>query len=479
MEVENISEKIDLTAFLGRCLKILAKLWVPILALAVLLGGINYFRAKRSFVPYYESQAIFSVIAGQYGDDSAGNAYYYDYNATSSLVTAFPSMLGTDMMRDLILDRLDKGYINGTIVASQLVDTNLFELTVRSTVPEDAYEILCAVIECYPQVMVYTMDTPRMVIRQEPNLPDTPVNHFDGKQALMKGALVGLAIGAAVVALFAMVTRTVVGARDLKKLVNLPVLATLPFVAEKKRRSNRQMTISAQDDPGMSEALRGLRTKLSKHLADGEGKVILITSTVPGEGKSTISINLALSLAAEGRRVALLDADFRNQSIHRMLGAKPRKSLMECMKNKAGVVENLRRIGDQEVYYLSGESVSKRYYNIDAQSLKRILAELDPLFDYVILDSPPCTVVSDTVLLAKHADAVVYVVKQDYANESQILEGVSSLHEHGASLAGTILNAVPRSVSSAYGYGHYGYGYGYGSKYGYGKKYGYGSQKKS
>ena len=470
MESEKIPEKIDLMAFMSRFMKVLSKLWLLVLILALVLSGVSYLRARSSFVPYYESKAVFSVRSGFGGDESLGSAYYYDNSATASLVSAFPSMLGTDMMRDMILAQLDKGYINGTIIPAQFSDTNLFELTVRSTDPEDAYQILCAVIKCYPQVMVYTMDAAQMIIRQEPTVPEEPVNRFSGTGALVKGLVLGLVLGMGVVTLLALLSRTIVDANELKKLVNLPVMASIPFVAEKKRRNSKQIVISAGDDPGLAEALRGLRTRLHKHLSDTEGKVVLLTSTVPGEGKSTISINLAISLAAEGKRVALVDADLRNQSVHRMLGTKPRKGLMDFMKNsKLDVMENLRKIGSREVYYLSGESTSKRYYNIDSQAVERILDTLRPAFDYIILDSPPCTVVSDAALLAKHADAVVYVVKQDYANETQILDGITSLHEHGAALAGTVLNAVPRRKGGSGSYG-YGYGYGYGNKYGYGAK---------
>lgn len=479
MESEKAPEKIDLIGYVNRFFKILHKFWLLVLILAVLGAGLNYLRERRGFWPYYESKAIFSVSSGYAGDDIFTNPYYYDTAAASQLAESFPNMLSTDIMKDLIIAKLDKGYINGTIIPSNLANTNLFELTVRSGDAQDAYDILCAVIEAYPQVMVYSLDNPQLIIRQNPTVPEAPVNTFDHVDPLVKGLILGLALGIGLVAGIALLTKSVGSADELKKVVNLPLLASFPHVTLKKRRTTRHTFINAEDDEGLGEALRGLRTKVRKQLAEKGGKVVLLTSTLPGEGKSTISANLALSLVAEGNRVLLVDADLRNQSIYRMFGSgKPRAGLMECLKTaKVDPLTVLNRVKNTELYYLSGTSTNKRHYSIDSKAMNRVLQTLLPEFDYVILDSPPCSIVSDTALLARHADCVLYVVKQDYASQSQILDGVTGLYDRELPLTGCILNDVPRRrLSSGYGYG---YGYGYGSYgYGYGKKYGYGSKKK-
>jgi len=295
METEKTPEKIDIFIYINRFLKAFGKLWILVLLLPALLGGGMYFRAKANYRPMYSSKAIFSVSSGYAGDDIFTNPYYYDTASASQLVTSFPSMLNTDVMRDLLMARLDKSYINGSIQASTIADTNLFQLTVTSSSCQDAYDILCAVIECYPQVMVYSMDNPQLIIRQTPTMPDPkhPVNTFDGSNSLIKGAAAGLILSLGLIFLAGMSIHTVSGAKELKKLVNLPQLAVFPHVNLKKRRKSVHTFLNAEDDQGLSEALRGLRTKVRKQLDDRNGKVVLLTSTVPAEGKSTISANLA------------------------------------------------------------------------------------------------------------------------------------------------------------------------------------------
>ena len=479
MEAEKAPEKLDVISYVNRIFKLLRKFWILVLILGVLVAGLFYVRERSAFKTYYQSKAIFTVRSGYAGEDVFTNPYYYDTAAATQLAESFPNMLNTDVMKDLIMAKLGKNRINGTISPSSIANTNLFELTVRSTDAQDAYDIICAVIEAYPQVMVYSLDNPQLIIRQQPTVPEAPVNSFNHMEPLVTGGGLGICLGLMLVAGLALISKAIGSAEELKKLVNLPLLASLPLVVIKKRRNTTHTFINPEDDEGLAEALRGLRTKVRKQLAEKNGKVILLTSTLPGEGKSTIAANLALTLEKEGNRVLLMDADLRNQSIFRMFSSgKPRAGLMECLRT-SGVdpMKVMNRVKNLELYYLSGVSTTNRHYSIDSKAMGRVMETVLPEFDYIILDSPPCSIVSDTALLARHADCVLYVVKQDYASQSQIMDAITGLYDRDLPVTGCILNAVPRS-RLRYGYG-YGYGYGsYGYGYGYGKKYGYGSKKK-
>ena len=420
MESEKAPETLDILGIIARFLKSLRRLWILVLILPVLLGGLNYFRLKRSYVPMYEAKAVFSVSSGYGADDVFSSSYYYNNAAASDLAAAFPHLLNTDMMRDQIMAHLGTSYINGSITSGAVADTNLFELRVRSRSAQDAYDILLAVIECYPKVAMIMVENPNVAMRQEPTLPTAPYNSFSGTNALTKGAMAGLVGGLGLTFLVSLLNTTFLSPEDVKKAINLPLLATIPHVDAKKRRKKSNGFLTAADDRGLAEALRGLRTKVRKQLADKGGKVVLVTSTVPGEGKSTIAANLALSLASEGQRVVLLDADLRNQSVFRNFGGSEKQpGLMDCMTNpRLSPVSCLHSVKGSTLKYLSGTSTGRRHYSIDPKPMRRILDELSPRFDYIIIDSPPCGIVSDTALLGRYADCVLYVVKQDHAPKS-------------------------------------------------------------
>ena len=451
----------------------LQRLWALVLALTVLCGGVLAVRAKTQFVPRYEAKARFSVSSSYIGDDIF-SASYYDSAAAQQLAAAFPHMLSMDLMKDLMLERLGKPYINGTITPYSVVDTNMFVLTVSSSDPQDAYDILVAVIECFPQVAVYLVDNPRVDVLEQIKVPTQPVNSFSWKAAILDGMGTGLALGLGLVALVTALTRNVTSIRQLKAAANVPVLATFPQLAAKKRRTQKETMVTAESDEGFAEALRGLCLKLRKEKGSQASRVIVVTSTISGEGKTTTAVNLAEMLSEDGSSVVLVDADLRNQSIGRLLGGENSRGLLECLRSeKLDVLTCLRRIEGSEVAVLSGSSAPDWKYTVDQKQLGRVLARLKERFDYVVLDTSPCAMVADTALLCRQGDSVLYVVRRDWARESQVLDNVSALHERDVTLTGFIFNGASRRGS---GYG-YGYGYGYG-KYGYGYGYGYGSRKK-
>lgn len=453
-----------------RYLRQLRRLWAVILVLTVLCSAGFAIRARGQYVPYYEAKARLSVSSSYDGDDIF-SASYYDSAAAQQLAAAFPHMLTMDLMKELMLEQLGTSYINGTITPYSVVNTNMFVLTVRSTDPQDAYDILVAAIDCFPKVAVYMVDAPRVDVLEEIRVPAEPVNTFSWKQELTDGAWKGLVLGLALAALAAVLTKNVTSARQLKNVANVPVLATFPQLTAKKRRSRKETMVTAESDSGFAEALRGLSLKLRKELEGKENRVIVVTSTISGEGKTTTAVNLAQTLAEDGSRVALVDADLRNQSIARLFEDGAGKGLLDCLQDESlDVAECLRAIPGSGVVYLSGDSAPDWRYSIGQKQMRRVLDCLKARFDYVVLDTSPCAMVADTALLCRFGGSVLYVVRSDWARESQVIDNVSALHERDVDLSGFIYNGAPRYR------GGYGYGYGYGTKYGYG--YGYGSKKK-
>lgn len=162
--------------------------------------------------------------------------------------------------------------------------------------------------------------------------------------------------------------------------------------------------------------------------------------------------------------MVLVDADLRNQSVGRSFGGSAeQKGLLDCLEDpRLDVMNCLHSVRRSKLQYLSGASTSRHHYSIDPRPMERVLGELTERFDYVILDSPPTGLVSDTALLGRYADCVLFVVKQDHATRAQVLEAVTGLYERDLPLGGCVFNDVPRSrVHGGCGYG-YGYGYGYG-----------------
>ena len=466
MDQNNQEHSINLATLMIRLKIAFFRLWPIVISLAVLMGLLWFARARNSYVPMYESKAIFTVDSGYTAEDIFVTGAYYDQYAAQQLAAAFPHFLSLDMMNDLVVQQLPKGYITGSASAVAVADSNMVVLTVQDRDPQAAYDYLSAIIDCFPQVAVYMVDNPQVKIMTSPSLPTEPYTTTPGVGAFAKGAIIGLAISMAILFFYALLRHTIQTPDELKSTVNLPILIALPKVTQKKRRSSGSPLITADSDPNMAESLRGLRMKVKKNLAASGGKTILVTSTLAGEGKTTVAVNLAYSLLHEGHKVVLLDADLRSQSVARTMGEKATgNGMMDCLKDPhLSILDCIRTTGNG-LDFISGRSTEKRHYIVGLEPTRKLLGVLSQHYDYVVIDTPPSEIVSDAASLCRCADCVLYVIRQNYTQKGQILNAITSLHHKDVKISGIVFNGVPQF--------HRQYGYGYRSTYGYGYDYGY------
>ena len=353
----NEEQAIDLSVLLRRMLRALRRLWPVCLALIVLCAAVMGWRAHRTFRPMYRSEAVFSVsLSFIGGTDVSSYSQYYNKSAAQQVTDTFPYLLSSDRMQELLRQRLGTASINGSISASPIPDTSFFVLTVESPGAQDAYDILRAVIDVYPQVNRLVLGETQLVVNQEPSLPDAPYNSDPWVRSAVKGAFLGLVLGLAVLIIAAALRRTVSSTGDVKRLVSLPCLASIPRTAPKRRKSGPQQGLlitHMQTDSAFCEAYRLLRLKLLRQLKP-QDKIIMITSSIPSEGKSSVSVNLALSLAREGKKVLLIDGDLRGPSDKALLGlTKPSDGLGQCLSGSLGQVHFLR-YEDTSLYVFAG-----------------------------------------------------------------------------------------------------------------------------
>lgn len=466
MEQKNQDATINLTTLMIRLKIAFFRLWPIVVSLSILLGLVWYAQARRTYVPMYESKAIFTTDAGYSAEDIFVTGAYYDHYAAQQLANAFPYFLGLDVLNDLVVQQLPKGYITGTASAEAVADSNMVVLTVRDSDPQASYDYLCAIIDCYPQVASNVVDLPQIKIMTRGTVPTEPYTKTPGIGSFAKGAALGLGLSMAMLLVYALLRHTIQTPDELKSTVNLPILIALPKVTQKKRRTGGSPLITADSDPNMAESLRGLRMKVKKKLAATGGQTILVTSTLAGEGKTTVGINLAYSLISDGHKVVLLDADLRSQSVARTLGEKTMgNGMMDCLKDSKLSILDCIRTTDKGLDFISGRSTDKRHYTVGLEPTRKLLEVLKQHYDYVVIDTPPSEIVSDATALCRCADCVLYVIRQNYTQKGQILNAITSLHQKDVKITGIVFNGVPQF--------HRQYGYGYRSTYGYGYDYGY------
>ncbi len=250
-------------------------------------------------------------------------------------------------------------------------------------------------------------------------------------------------------------------------LTSLPLLAELPFKEEDLDEAQWQRV--------REEPFRLLRTNLQFLQKDKDSKVILVTSFVPNEGKTFVASNAAFSFASLSKRIVLVGADIRNPQIKRYFQQKAKYGLSNYLSNESVGVDDIIEHSDKaNLDIISGGAVPPNPAELLSRTrLEDLFAELRRRYDYIIIDTAPVSVVTDTLILSRVADMTVFVCRSRYLNK-RCFKYINALaQEKRLPDVGIVINAVRQSNQSPYGdkYG-YGYGYGYGSGYGYGHTHG-------
>ena len=271
--------------------------------------------------------------------------------------------------------------------------------------------------------------------------------------AVMMALAFGLALGIGTAFLLELARNTIRSSFDVEELINLPLLGSIPALG--KRASARAATALFSDqERKFGEAIRTIRTGLTLSDPDKSNKVILVTSSVVGEGKSTVAMNLALAFA-RFERVLLIDADMRRPSIARELAIDaPAPGLPELLAGDAYLNKSISFLEKYNLEVMRTETVPTDPLELlSLGSLSKTMKALRETYDRIIIDSPPVLAVSDPGVLATHADSIAYIVKFDSTTRRQIETGLQKLEvlQHHAPIAGIVLNQVNFKKAESYG----------------------------
>lgn len=454
-------EKIDLIHLLGEFWDRFRRLfWLPLLLAALgaaALGGRAYLR----YSPSYASEATFTIQTMESLYDITGMNSYYDKAAAEQLAMTFPYLLQSDLMQSMLRQELGVSWLNGSISAQAVENTNLFSLRVTSSDPQAAYDILNAIIRVYPKVADYVIGSTEMVILAEPTLATQPYNAFSPTSSLVKGGMLGLALGLLVILALALARRTIHSREEIKRRLNVPCIGVLPAVSFKRRSGAFDRSVCVRNPKVPSDFLEGVRSLRIRFLREAEktgDKVYLVSSTAPGEGKTTVAVNLAFTLSQNGMRVILVDMDLRNPSVKRNLGiTEPSKGVGELIQERnADPLPALLQVEGSGVRLLAGDkAISTPRRQLESRRLSRLIQALREEADFIILDSPPNGLLGDSAVLAELADGVVYVVRSGAVHVNHIIDSIQFLSGSRTPLLGCVLNGA-KGGSRGYGYG-YGY----------------------
>ena len=494
--------RFDEISIRGLCMDLLRNIWM-ILAAGISLWFLATGWHNLTYDPQYTSSA--TLVVTLKGESNT----YSSLSLATQMADVFSQVFQSDVLRERIVEDTGED-IHGTISCTPVTETNLMVLSATCSDPRQAYLYINSALRHYEDVAGDVFSNSALQIVQDPEVPSAPSNTswaFSHRYLLAGLAMIAMA---GVICLFYLLRFTVktpaCGARQLDGKIR----GTIPYEAkggafelfdslwisaaedtlrgagsrrksaDKSRKGKRNGKENGREKRslllnsplvtmGFAEATRRAEARVEYHLRKKKEQVLLVTSVMENEGKSTVAANLALALAEKHRKVLLIDGDLLKPAMHKLFEDKKGDavSLSDALEGKTEGKEMIRYNEKQKFWQLfQYRGVENPASILDGEKLKSWMDAWKQDLDYIIVDCSPVSVSSDAEVWMNVVDSVLLVVREDRADVRMINDAVDAVWQSGKDFAGFILNAfhkewfqgITDGGYSSYRYGNYAYG---------------------
>ncbi|MDN4612576.1 tyrosine-protein kinase domain-containing protein [Arthrobacter burdickii] len=442
-------------------LRILRRNWLLITVCSIiglLIGAIASFGVRPT---YTAETKLFVAIqsSGSVQELQQGNTF------TQARVQSYVETVDEPLVLQPVVDslglELTAAQLAGKIAATADLNTVIITITVEDTSPVQAAAIAQATAESLVQ-SVESLESPAeggnspvnltvitpATAPSEPSAPNTRLN-------LVLGLLVGLALGVGASVLRTTLDTRVRGESDIRRVSDTPLLGGISFDTDAQKKP---LLTQAPAQSPRAESFRQIRTNLQFAHVSHKSKAVLVTSSLPGEGKSTTATNLAIAIAQAGQSVVLVDADLRRPRVDEYLGLERNAGLTTALIGRADVEDLLQPWGADELYILTAGQIPPNPSELlGSDAMKQLITRLEQKFDAVIIDAPPLLPVTDAAVLAQQVGGVVLVIGSSKVKLPDLQKSLGNLQMVNADLLGVVMNFLPTKGPDAYSYSYYSY----------------------
>lgn len=412
--------------------------------------------------PMYESTTRLFISTSQAEDGAA----YQGGLFSQQRVKSYADLLTGDEIARRVVESLGLNEkpreLSERITAQALPETVILKITVTDTAPKRAQRITAELAE---QFVGYVQEIETLAgqetapvkasIVDKATLSTEPVSPKPVRNVAL-AAVLGLLLGVGAAVLRETLDTSISSTDALTDATGgAPVLGSIRY--DRETPKNPLITTLTSHAPRV-EAFRVLRTNMQFINVDGAKKVFVISSAVPGEGKSTTACNLALALAQAGESVLLLEADLRRPRAAEYLKVEASVGVTSVLTGRIPFEAALQSAGAGLTFIAAGPIPPNPAELLQSEAMRKLIAEASQRFDTVLIDAPPLLPVTDAALLASQSDGAILVTRHGKTTHDEVVGATERIRSVDARLLGSIVNMTPPAKRGGYGYG-YGYGY--------------------
>ena len=430
--------------------------WLIVLAVTVCAGAA--YATSTATAPVYEGTAKLLVVAKvdpRGGADSALQGTLLSQQLVKSFAQIIQSRATAEAALRLDPQPFSPRQLQAKVHAEPVPDTLLIELRVEDTDPARAKRLTNSIARAFMMTVPNLLNGSTLKVGLvEPALrPLSPIRPRT-KLNVALGLLLGLMLGFGLAFLREFLDRSLKAPEELEVAADSPVVGTIPpFKAHKQ-----PIPVAKQPRTSVAEAFRKLRTNFAFLGVDRESICCVVTSPSASEGKSTVTANLAIALAQAGQRVAVVDADLRKPTLHKLFDLPQRVGTTTVLLDQASVHDAIQFLGpDMPSVLTSGQLPPNPSELLGSRRMQELLAELLASYDVVLIDCAPLLPVTDPMVVSRFADGMLLIARAGSTTRDQVQAAKAVSAKAGAKIFGTVLNAtsVSEGEQSTY-YAYYG-----------------------
>lgn len=420
------------------------------LVFGIVTAGVNQFLLK----PVYQSTT--TIITNKEIDEQmAQMSTSDDFNFSQKMAVTYSNIITSRVVLDQVIKdlnlKIDYEDLEDLIDVETVDDTQIIEINVVYGNPKTAAKI------CNQIPTVFEKEVKRITKASGVEVIDkatVPKDHIRPRKTVntIIATLMGIMLSTAFIIMRELLDKTIKTTKDIEKYFDYNILG----VVSKQKQDLLFIKDMDRKNIGYEEFVK-IRTNIQYANIDNDLKVILFTSTNKNEGKSTLSLNTAYKFSElEDTKVLLIDCDFRNPSINKIMNMSNSKGIMDVLMGKKDLKSCLEKINDNLDVLFTGKIPQNPTEILSSKKMKNLIEQLKEEYDYVFIDTPPAGIVSDCSILSRYSDGVIYIIASKDSEIDYIKDSINGLK--GAKIIGCILNKFDTKEVSYYSHSYYSYG---------------------